>query len=210
MGYDVHITRANLWSENEGCEISVEEWHALIDSDPELRLAGYNGPHFMIWSGHPDDTEAWLDWVEGNITTKNPDEPLLTKMLEIAARLNAKVQGDEGEVYTRSGLAIEADEKGLLASGHGISFALSVLALALLPSLVMLDSWVRPGQVPNTPVPMAWALVMGFLMAVGGISWLAATVFAVLSFLSQEPRKRLAWLALLTNIVTLAALLTLR
>ena len=97
MGYDVHITRAENWVENEGHKIEESEWHALIESDPELRLAGYNGPHFAIWNAHPEEDEAWLDWFDGNLFTKNPDEHLLAKMLQIADRLGANVQGDDGE-----------------------------------------------------------------------------------------------------------------
>ena len=42
---------------------------------------------------------AWLDCVRGNIYTKNPDEPILAKMLQIAVALGARVQGDDGEFY---------------------------------------------------------------------------------------------------------------
>ena len=42
---------------------------------------------------------AWLDWDHGDIYTKNPDEPILAKMLLIASALGAKVQGDDGEFY---------------------------------------------------------------------------------------------------------------
>ncbi len=99
MGYDLHITRAKNWFENEGCEISVEEWLALIRSDAELKLAGYNGEYFALWSGKSKYEDPWLDWCDGNIYTKNPDGPIIGKMLEIAKRLKAKVQGDDGEVY---------------------------------------------------------------------------------------------------------------
>ena len=49
-----------------------------------------------VASKYPD---PWLDWFEGDIYTKNPDEPILAKMLGIASSLGAKVQGDDGEVY---------------------------------------------------------------------------------------------------------------
>jgi hypothetical protein len=41
-----------------------------------------------------------LDWDAGNIYTKNPDNPMIKKMVQIAHRLNAIVQGDDGEGYT--------------------------------------------------------------------------------------------------------------
>ena len=99
MGYDLHITRAEVWSQNEGKEITSEEWLALIQSDVELELAGYNGDYFALWSGKSEYEDPWLDWSSGNIYTKNPDGPIIVKMLEIAKRLNAKVQGDDGEIY---------------------------------------------------------------------------------------------------------------
>lgn len=44
-----------------------------------------------------------LDWYEGNINTKQPDRALLGKMLDIAAKLGANVQGDDSEVYAGIG-----------------------------------------------------------------------------------------------------------
>ena|SRR5438045_489673 len=103
MGYDVHITRANSWVENEGHWISADEWLKYVREDSELRLATENGEHFAIWSGPSEYPEPWLDWYEGNVYTKNPDDPLIDKMVAIANKLNAKVQGDDGEIYTGGG-----------------------------------------------------------------------------------------------------------
>jgi len=36
---------------------------------------------------------------KGNLSIKNPDEECLAKMRQIAARLQARVQGDDGEFY---------------------------------------------------------------------------------------------------------------
>ena len=49
-----------------------------------------------VQSKYPD---PWLEWFDGYIYTKNPDEPILSKMLEIATALGAKVQGDDLETY---------------------------------------------------------------------------------------------------------------
>ena len=40
-----------------------------------------------------------LDWFQGEIFTKNPDQILIDKMVKIAHNLNAVVQGDDGELY---------------------------------------------------------------------------------------------------------------
>jgi hypothetical protein len=103
MGYDLHITRAKDWPDNAGSEITAEEWLAHVDSDPELKLAGYNGPYFALWSGRSSYPEPWFDWFDGNIKTKSPDPPLIQKALQIADRLGARVQGDDGEVYLPEG-----------------------------------------------------------------------------------------------------------
>lgn len=101
MGYDLHITRRKDWS-GPGREIAAKEWLAYVEKDPELSIAKENGPYFAKWVGNSSFADAWLDWSEGNVYTKNPDEALIEKMVSIARALDARVQGDDGEVY-RSG-----------------------------------------------------------------------------------------------------------
>jgi hypothetical protein len=98
VGYDLHITRRKNWSE-AGNDITAEEWLAYVAKDPELSLFPENGPHFALWSGKSKHADPWLDWFNGNVYTKNPDEALIDKMLAIARSLNAQVQGDDGEIY---------------------------------------------------------------------------------------------------------------
>lgn len=109
MGYDLHITRAEHWVENDGQWIEADEWLALVESDPELRLDENNGPYFVIWSGPSKYEEPWFDWSDGNITTKYPDSAMITKMVEIAGKLGGNVQGDDGERYVGGKLSREFD-----------------------------------------------------------------------------------------------------
>jgi len=103
MGYDLYITRAEFWAENEGSQISSEEWLAVVDADPELTLAADEStPYFAAWSGKSVHDEPWLDWFNGNVYSKNPDQPIIRKMLDIARHLKSKVQGEEGEDYDGS------------------------------------------------------------------------------------------------------------
>jgi hypothetical protein len=102
MGYDLHITRAENWAENAGAEISADEWLAAVRSDPELALEPGQGPYFARWAGPSRYPDPWLDWLAGNVYTKNPDSALLRKMVALAGRLGARVQGDEGELYDGS------------------------------------------------------------------------------------------------------------
>ena len=102
MGYEFHITRAKSWTLNTKHRISAEEWIAYVEKDQELSLSRDGGPYFARWSGKSKLNEPWLDWRDGNIETKNPDEALIDKMVAIARELRATVQGDDGEIY-RSG-----------------------------------------------------------------------------------------------------------
>lgn len=102
MGYDVYITRAKSWALNTNNPIPAEEWLAYVQKDPELSVSQDGGPYFAKWNGKSKLNEPWLDWHDGNIKTKNPDEALIDKMAAIARELGATVQGDDGEIY-RSG-----------------------------------------------------------------------------------------------------------
>lgn len=99
MGYDFHITRKRVWCDRDGPAVSAEEWLRLVDADPELRLDPENPPYYVLWSGPSENPEPWLDWANGEIFTHIPDPSLIRKMVEIGARLGAKVQGGDGEAY---------------------------------------------------------------------------------------------------------------
>jgi len=98
VGYDLHITRRKNWWET-GRDISAREWLAYLENDPELSLFPANGPYFARWSGKSKYPDPWLDWHEGNVLSKNPDEALIDKIVAIARDLHARVQGDDGEIY---------------------------------------------------------------------------------------------------------------
>jgi hypothetical protein len=116
MGYDLHITRKDDWSdEDPEKEISLSEWLAYIDADKDLVLSdaywikvpgsdteSQVAPGYCEWTGHPSKELQWFDFFKGCISTKNPDQDVIRKMLTIAEALQAKVQGDDGEIYTLS------------------------------------------------------------------------------------------------------------
>jgi hypothetical protein len=101
MGVELHITRAELWAENDHAPITAEEWLAYVASDPELRPWPENGPYFVRWAGPSKYEEPWLDWFQGNVSTKWPDTALYRKMLQVAQALNAQVQDDDGTPYRK-------------------------------------------------------------------------------------------------------------
>ena len=114
MGYDLHITRADEWSESESRPISLEEWLAVVADDPELHRdpadANSQWPGFVYWADPSQPVEEWWQWLcheRGEIVTKSPDAPLRRKMHELAARLGARVLGDDGEEYGADGQPVD-------------------------------------------------------------------------------------------------------
>lgn len=116
MGYEIHIVRRNDWDNyEEDSNILLDEWLAYVHEDNELELTnGYlikipgagntfqNVPGFCNWNGHPTkvrDDKPWFDYGYGRISAKYPDDETIKKMIAIADRLNAQVQGDDGEFY---------------------------------------------------------------------------------------------------------------
>ena len=122
MGYDLHVTRKDGWSDLGGDDITLEEWLAYIEADSSMRFDGFaeatttgggtlrvESPGLAVWveySGHGvNGNMAWFDLRErGGVVVKNPDVEIRGKMYQIAQALGAKVQGDEGEEYGVSGM----------------------------------------------------------------------------------------------------------
>lgn len=124
MGYEVHITRKDFWSDESGPDLSLEEWIDYVKSDPDMRLDGFaetrtpdgqvlriESPGLAVWvaySKHQEDgNKAWFDHLSGSVDMKNPDEEILGKMFEIATALGGKVQGDDGEYYDADGKPVD-------------------------------------------------------------------------------------------------------
>lgn len=112
MGYDVHITRKEEWSDEDGPRISESEWRAYVASDPDMVITGVaehtnlrgetirlTQPSLTEWRGHSGHSPVWFSYFEGSLVVKNPDDECLAKMRQIASRLQARVQGDDGEFY---------------------------------------------------------------------------------------------------------------
>ncbi len=98
MGYEIHITRAEFWAENEGHEITLDEWLRYVESDSEVQRDPQNSPADFLFLANPKEASP-LWWSRGEVYTKNPDKPTVQKMIEIAQKLGARVQGDDGEFY---------------------------------------------------------------------------------------------------------------
>ncbi|EAR4439627.1 hypothetical protein EOG74_19815 [Salmonella enterica] len=99
MGWELNIVRIENWFDSASNPISSEEWLQLVDDDKELSIDRKNGEFFAIWSVQSEHNEPWLDWNDGRISTKHPDEVLYCKMLQIADKLNAVVVDEDDHKY---------------------------------------------------------------------------------------------------------------
>jgi hypothetical protein len=137
VGYELHIHRADEWYRSGQRPVTADEWLAVVAADPELRIDGQNGRYFAVWPGacrYPGGT--WFDWYEGRVFTKNPDRVTLIKMLELARRLRARVQGTTGVLHPAGGSAERGENRRVRPP-----FAAAVVALL-----------VRAGQAhPSSP-----------------------------------------------------------
>jgi hypothetical protein len=101
MGYEVHMTRADEWSRSAERPITADEWSAVVAADPELQIDEANGPYFAVWRDPCTGSDGgWFDWADGQVSTKQPDRSLVKKLLQLADKFGATVQGDDGEVYS--------------------------------------------------------------------------------------------------------------
>jgi len=120
MGYDLHIIRAEDWTESGSDPITQNEWRGYVESDPEMEMTGraeaiagdgshivYENEGLAVWNGHSDGEEHWFDLRDGRVTVKDPDEEIVGKMYRIAEKLGARVQGDDGEFYDSEGNPVE-------------------------------------------------------------------------------------------------------
>ena len=66
----------------------------------------YRSKGLSFWKIHVFKGEAvvntWFEYERGNVDVKDADDETIKKMIAIAGRLGAKVQGDKGEIYDGS------------------------------------------------------------------------------------------------------------
>jgi hypothetical protein len=130
MGYDVHITRADEWFDGELAPITLDEWIAIVRSDPELRpepaasasLPGGDSlevalPGLVVWTGWSQhgrsEAVIYLWHSRGCITSRPMDDQVLAKLHRIAQRLRARLVGDDGEEYGPDGRPLVDDPQPL-------------------------------------------------------------------------------------------------
>ena len=112
MSYDLHITRRSSWDDRSGPAINSREWQKLIASDPELSLYTDVGVEHEGLVASYRNHEGALRWDDGEVIAKNPEITLVVKMVAIAERLGARVQGDDGEIYQSDGTPLDDAQSG--------------------------------------------------------------------------------------------------
>lgn len=99
MGYDLHITRKEHWSDETGSEISLDEWMKYAHTDNDIKPDPDNpgNENWIVAS----DSPPWPLWWNrtGELLTTNPEPAAIQKLIAIAAALDARVLGDDGEIY---------------------------------------------------------------------------------------------------------------
>lgn len=99
MGYDLHITRKAYWCDETGPEITLDEWISYAQGDKEIQPDPENPgeENWVVMLGANTCPLWWSD--TGELYMKNPDDTMITKMISVADSLNARVLGDDDEVY---------------------------------------------------------------------------------------------------------------
>src|SRR5688572_10537635 len=108
MGYSLYITRREHWHDDSGPEIALAEWQQVVESDASLSWEPELGDHVATWSGIASPEPPWLAWDNGILESKYPDADFIRKMVSLAVLLNARVVGDDGELYGPDGVALPA------------------------------------------------------------------------------------------------------
>jgi hypothetical protein len=109
MGYGVYITRARHHLEGSQVPIPQSDWRTIIENDPGL-TASAGQPDLARWAGPSAVDDPRIDWVHGNLFSRDPDHSVLRKLVDIAGLLGGRVQGDDGELYfVERGQVVRAD-----------------------------------------------------------------------------------------------------
>ncbi|WP_156374671.1 hypothetical protein [Pseudorhodoferax sp. Leaf274] len=98
MGYDIHLTRREHWFDENEPEISLQQWLEYVATDSEIQPDPENPDpeNFVVTL----DGVVWpLWWDRGEVTTKNPHERVIIKLVKVAQVLKARVLGDDDEIY---------------------------------------------------------------------------------------------------------------
>lgn len=110
VGHDIYITRAPHFLDGAQDPIAKEDWRALVAGDPELSIPDPSVPDYAVWNGQTAVQTPWIDLTDGNLFSRSPDHSFVRKLIDIAGRLGARVQGEGGELYRIEGGLVTLEE----------------------------------------------------------------------------------------------------
>jgi hypothetical protein len=102
VGYDLHITRADYWTDHALYPISLAEWVAVADAEPRItrHREGDKGPNYTFTNA--DGESRHLGWWDGMITIWKGHD-VAAELAVVAQKLGARLVGDEFEEYHTDG-----------------------------------------------------------------------------------------------------------
>jgi len=109
MPWTYYITR-RMFPGEAGRNIALADWISVVDSDPSMSIvaSAFDRPvaermSAAVWHNHSGLTPVVLEWLSGTIVVERPDAQTLTKLHDLAARLEAHVEDEEGGWYDNRG-----------------------------------------------------------------------------------------------------------
>lgn len=110
MGYVITIFR----SRKEGKQsIGQDEWRQLVSQDSSLEYCT-SEETVVRWTAHPKGHEVSFSYDEGEITGTPRDDATTRKMQQMARKLDARMQGEEGELLEDVDLSEQPPLGGLV------------------------------------------------------------------------------------------------
>jgi hypothetical protein len=110
VGYELHITRAFMSFDSERYPILGAEVDDLVRDEPDLTIPP-DAPRrpdlrYIDWGAASPHGDFCLLLRAGRLSCARPGPERVRRMTELAARLDAWVIGDDGEVYEWDGIRI--------------------------------------------------------------------------------------------------------
>lgn len=120
MAYEIYITRAESWVEDEN-PITLSEVEKVLEKLPRgfeidqtgvvttttpdgNKLSAKVGPYLIYQNEKDSNSRVHIYFNNGVPSFSVREEKYMLPIIELADALNAKVQGDEEEIYTRESI----------------------------------------------------------------------------------------------------------
>lgn len=98
-GYDVHVTKKEHWTDENDICINKADWKKYLETNSSIQVDHDSIEDSYLVYINNDEYAMWIDYKGCDLMTKNPNTEFINKLIEISKALDAKVQGDDGEVY---------------------------------------------------------------------------------------------------------------